>query len=152
MIFRHDSRGFHDPVFEFFFFRVADPPRASLEPAGRVGSTPRCRASFSVRVTPPFFDLIFRPDSRGFHDSVFEFSFFVSPTRPEAALSPPGESGRLPDVVQLFLFESPRLVLISYFGPTCVGIMTPMLIFHFFVSSTRPDPAMSPPGEPRRLP
>ena len=75
----------------------------------------------------------------------------MSPTRPEPALSPPGESGRLPDVVQLFLFESPRLVLNSYFGPTCVGIMTPFLSFHFFVSLTRPDPALSPPGESGRL-
>ena len=69
----------------------------------------------------------------------------MSPTRPDPALSPPGESGRLPDVVQLFLFESPRLALVSYFGPICVGIMNPFLSFHFCVADP-PRASLEPAG------
>ena len=74
----------------------------------------------------------------------------MSPTRPEPALSPPGESGRLLDAVQVFLFESPRLVLISYSGTTRVGFMTPFLSFHFRVTDP-PRASPSPPGESGRL-
>ena len=115
-------------------------------------SDPRCRVYFSVRITSPGVNSIFWHDSRGFHDPVFEFTFFVSPTRPEPTLSPLGESGRLPDVVQAFLFESPRPVLIRYSGSTRVGFIIPFFEFSFFVSPTRPEPALSPSGKSSRLP